>query len=162
MRIALTGTPGTGKTAIAELLAPELGLELIKLNEFAISNGFVLGHDLDRDSVVLDLERLKKHSWPGDCLIEGHLAHELVVDKVIVLRTHPAELEKRLRKKGWPDRKTDENLEAEAMGLIASEAESGIEINTTGKTAKQVTDEIQAVLSGRAKPESYDFTDWIS
>ncbi|MBR9680020.1 MAG: AAA family ATPase [Candidatus Altiarchaeota archaeon] len=161
MRLALTGTPGTGKTAVSKLLSARLKLKLIHLNEYAIKYGWTLGRDAERDSTIIDMTKLKNHSWPDNCLIEGHLAHELPVDKIIVLRTHPVELEKRLKKKAWSPEKIAENLEAEAMGLIADEAEPAVQIDTTGKIASQVVDEIEALLKGKLESSSYDFTSWF-
>ena len=162
MRIALTGTPGTGKTQVAELLAKRLGLRLIKLNEFALGKGWVLGRDSDRDSAIIDIQKVKEFEWPDDCVIEGHFAHDVPADFTVVLRTEPTELKKRLEKKGWPESKVQENLEAEAMGIIADEAgENAVEIDTTGKSPEEVAERIVSVLSGKAKPDRCDFTDYL-
>ena len=68
---------------------------------------------------------VKKRTKKGDWIIDSHLSHLLppkIIDKVIVLRCDPTELERRLRKKGWSRKKIQENVEAEMIGLIAWEA----------------------------------------
>jgi adenylate kinase len=58
--VAVTGTPGTGKTTATELLESEfdLGLDVVHLNEVIRAEGLTEGHDDERDSAVADLEAL--------------------------------------------------------------------------------------------------------
>ena len=57
MLVAISGTPGTGKTAVSDLLQKE-GYEVVSLNELAIKNGFISGIDKKRNSKILDIKRL--------------------------------------------------------------------------------------------------------
>ena len=56
MIIALTGTPGTGKTSISNILQKK-GFKIIDLNEIACEKGFLIGRDEKRDSNIVDIER---------------------------------------------------------------------------------------------------------
>ena len=52
--IFITGTPCVGKTT----LASRLNGRLIKINDLAISHGFVLGIDENKGYKVIDIEKL--------------------------------------------------------------------------------------------------------
>lgn len=155
MRIAITGTPGTGKTEAAAALARKLGYSLVDLNEFAEKHNLVVGKDEERDSLIVDEKRLadKSENIEDNSIIEGHLAHFCRADLVIVLRTSPRELRQRLDSKGWPSAKIKENLEAERMGVCLGEAldrhgrSKVIEVDTTGRKAEEVADEIVEAVS---------------
>ncbi|MFC6717684.1 adenylate kinase family protein [Natrialbaceae archaeon GCM10025810] len=156
MRVAVTGTPGTGKTTATNRLESRLSestadpfadLEVIHLNGVLEREGFYTEVDAERDSKVADLDALAE--WldgRDDVVIESHLAHHFSADRVVVLRCRPAELERRLLERGEPDgkarenaertessralaRKARENAESEALDVILSEAveEHGLE-----------------------------------
>ena len=127
--IFITGTPCTGKTTVSEVLSNRLGCKLIKINDLAIENDFVLGIDEDKGYKVIDIDALNEKVSDiiaeSDELIifEGHLAHLCSgADKVIVLRVHPDILRTRLEGRNYSDSKIRENLEAEAMGVCTAEA----------------------------------------
>lgn len=144
MKILISGTPGTGKTTVSELLSKKLGFELVKINEFAEEQGLVEGVDTKRGSLIIDEEKLDNAvgRLSGNLVIEGHLAHFCFGDIVVVLRCEPSELEKRLSGRSWPLEKIKENVEAEALDVILQEAVEAskkvIEIDTTGRDAGDV------------------------
>jgi len=101
--LALTGTPGTGKTTIANELN-RLGWESIEFRALIEEHGLGGEHDPERDTRDVDLEalaqvvakRLNTLNGPK-VVIEGHLAHELgLANRVVVLRCHPKVLARRL------------------------------------------------------------------
>ena len=158
MFIALTGTPGTGKTTIAKRLEDEY--KVIYLKDF---KGAILYHDEDRDADVVNIEYLKERIGrirdDGIIILEGHYAHEMPVDMVIVLRCHPEELRKRLKNRGYSGRKIRENLEAEAMGLITAESinyhgkDKVFEVDTTKKSVEEAIKEVKHIIE--TKDEKY-------
>lgn len=145
MLIALSGTPGTGKTTISRILRQHY--HIIDLNQLVIHEELYSGKDEKRDSYLVDIEKIKKRikhtNSKADVIIEGHFSHLLDVDAVILLRTSPQILEKRLEKKGISLKKIKENVEAEAVDVILVEAVEGcskvFEIDTTNKTPQEVT-----------------------
>ena len=157
--IAITGTPGTGKTSVLWYLSLFFK-NVIDINRIALRH-FVLEYDQERGSYVIDVDELSKYisdKLPKDSILVGHLSHLLgICEKVIVLRTHPTELKKRLKRKGWSKKKIHENLEAEAMAVITYEAleftKDVFEIDTTGKHPRETFYEILKVL--RESPEEY-------
>ena len=154
MLISLSGTPGTGKTTVAELLS-SAGYRIIPMNE--LTKKFLVGRDAGRESDEVDMEALIESMDIGKFLtsndiethkiIEGHLSHLLPVDIIVVLRTSPRVLKERLASRGYSPEKVRENMEAEALGVITIEAlEVGIpvyEIDTTEmspeETARRLT-----------------------
>ncbi|MEA3457490.1 MAG: adenylate kinase family protein [Candidatus Thermoplasmatota archaeon] len=174
MIIALTGTPGTGKTSASKVLE-ENDFEVVDLNKIAIEKGFSVGKDKNRNSKIIDIERLnnyikEEYSKKDIVFIEGHLSHLLKsVDKVIVLRCHPNELRKRLSHKGWRKEKIKENIEAEMLDIILCEtadihSEKNIfEIDTTGEPTKDVARSVMKITkNGFRRMKGYNIgnIDW--
>ncbi len=116
MRIIITGTPGVGKTTIAKALAQKLKCKCINEHEFCEKNKI---GKLDKHSgeLVVQLRALQKSlkrvlEKEKDFVLEGHLVCEasLPADLVVVLTCKAAVLEKRLKRKGYSDEKTFDNL----------------------------------------------------
>jgi len=173
MIIALTGTPGTGKTSVSKVL--EETYFVIDLNKLATDKCFIIGVDDDRNSKIVDTDRLddyinKSISKKDIVFVEGHLSHLLKsVDKVIILRCNPDELRKRLSCKGWNKDKIKENLEAEILDVILCETvdihsdKNIFEIDTTKKSVIDVAFLIEGIIkSGFRNVKSYNIgnIDW--
>ena len=60
MIIALTGTPGTGKTSVSKVLHDK-GFEVVDLNKVALDKDFLFGKDEKRDSEIVDVERFDEY-----------------------------------------------------------------------------------------------------
>jgi broad-specificity NMP kinase len=94
MWVALSGTPGTGKTTVAVRLRNQ-GFTIVDVNKLAIGEGFVAGVDKKRRCRLIDIQKIdafvQKHFNRTDLVFfEGHTAHLLkAVDKIIILRCHP-------------------------------------------------------------------------
>ena len=58
MRIVITGSPGTGKTVIAKLLAEKMNLELIALKKVVEDNNLLEGIEVDISSLKEKLQFL--------------------------------------------------------------------------------------------------------
>jgi adenylate kinase len=169
MRAALTGTPGTGKTTVADLV--ETDLEVVNLNDVVREEGLTASRDEKRDSLVLDMDATR--AWldgRDDVLVESHLAHRFEVDRVVVLRCHPEALTTRLTERGEREAKARENAEAEALDVVLGEAvaEYGAdrvyEIDTTDRSPEAVARDVAAALSGDRSPSAgdVDFTRWLA
>ena len=174
MFVALTGTPGTGKTAVAQVLKQK-GYTIADLNDIAFSQHFILGEDEERGSKILDIASinsylLKSFSDSELVIIDGHASHHLsMVEKIIVLRCHPSTLQKRLGTKQWKEGKIAENVEAEALDVILSEAadafneEDIYEIDTTKQTIADVAAVVSDIIVSGFKPikkYSIGLIDW--
>ncbi len=115
MRVVITGTPGTGKSAVAKRLAEKEGLELIDLKRIARAGKLVSrSGEVDVARLARRLSFLKRKDG---FVAEGHLACEIRIpaDVVIVLRCGPAVLERRLSRRGYGRRKLSENILSEML-----------------------------------------------
>jgi adenylate kinase len=164
MIIALTGTPGTGKSTVARLI--DAGFSVIDLNAL-IKDRYNLGSDPERGSLIADLDRLAENveKLDGDYILEGHVAHYLPADVVVVLRAAPRVLRERLAGRGWSKAKIDENAEAEALDVILIEAlelnDRVCEIDGTDMTPEQIAGAVREIARGtdKYKPGSVDFSE---
>ena len=170
LRIAVTGTPGTGKTSATNALADRgVDTPVIHLNDEIKDHDLWTERDVDRDSLVTDLDAVQSHLGDWDGVLESHLAHHFEADRVVVLRCRPADLEARLESRGDPPEKARENAESEALDVVLSEAveehgsDSVYEIDTTDRDPDAVADEIAAVIAGEREPTAgaVDFTDYL-
>ena len=173
--IFITGTPCTGKTTVSEVLSEKLNCRLIKINDLAIENDYVLGIDEDKGYKIIDIDALNDKVSQiirdSDELIifEGHLAHLCSgADRVIVLRVHPEILRKRLEERDYSESKIRENLEAEAMGVCTAEAfdEYGdriSEIDVGELSIDEIVDLIDDVISDKKEfpVGEVDFMEWL-
>jgi len=126
MIIAITGTPGTGKTDLSRALRNN-GYKVVSLNKIISEKEFIIEYDEKRDTKIVDIKKTNQYiekKYFGEKLIfvDGHLSHLLdCVKKVIILRCHPKILKKRLTKRDWNEKKIYENFEAEALDIILCE-----------------------------------------
>jgi adenylate kinase len=142
MRIALTGTPGTGKTTVAALLP----YRVIDLNAL-VKGGLNLGTDPERGCLEADMDgleqKLAEMNTDELTVLDGHFSHYFA-DEAVVLRLAPSELKKRLEARGYPETKIQENLESEVIDVILVEAVEFCgrvsEIDTTGRSPQVVAD----------------------
>jgi len=174
MIIALTGTPGTGKTTVCEVIKEHSQyrkqLCIIDVNKLVLDEKIYTGKDLERDTFEADIDRLmervkqeiEKETAGRDIMMEGHLSHFLPADAVIVLRAHPVALRKRLgKRKDYSFQKIKENADAEALDVILVEAaqrnKNVFEINTTNMNllavVKSVISIIEALKQKKAPEE---------
>ena len=168
MRLAVTGTPGTGKTTATNLL--ETDLDVVHLNELVRREQLYSEVDEERESVVADLDAISTRlEGREDLVVDSHLSHHLDIDAVVVLRCEPATLEDRLRERGASPAKARENAESEALDVILAEAvekhgePNVFEIDTTDRSPESVAEEIESVIAGERRPSAgtVDFTGYL-
>ncbi len=149
--IIITGTPGTGKTSVAKKLSKLLGRDVVHLNEYIKKEKLYDSYERTTKTYVVNPRRLRNLNF-GDAIVEGHLSHFIKknVEKVIVLRCSPPELERRLKRKKWRKRKICENVLAEMLDVISAEAEElhrgTIEIDTTNSTPQKTAEKIMRYI----------------
>ncbi len=165
MLVAITGTPGTGKSSACSVLERR-GYAVVDLDEVARKEGFVVGRDPERDADEIDVESLRERlRVPAKmAFLKGHYAHLMNVDIVVVLRCRPAVLQERLKGRGWSQEKIRENVEAEAIDVILQEAAGRMphvfEIDATDATPGQVADTILSILQGKIAGHEAGSVDW--
>jgi adenylate kinase len=157
--VALTGTPGCGKTQTAKQLEKQ-GFKVIYINKFARKCGALTAYIEEMDTWEIDINLLSRkirstisplEDKHGCVLLEGHLAHHVsCVTEIIVLRCAPSVLYKRLLKKHWKRDKVWENVEAEVIDLILLEAmqtgKAVYEVDTTHMSAEKTAEVVKDII----------------
>ncbi|MDP6640561.1 MAG: adenylate kinase family protein [Candidatus Poseidoniaceae archaeon] len=179
IRIALTGTPASGKTSVAQKLSSSQTSDSVfstihtvrKLAQLHDCLGIYDEHD---DAVEIDIGKLatkllaKWDAAPTDnTIIDGHLAHHLPVDAIVILRTNPDVLAVRLQQRGYPDEKIGQNVEWEMLaGVWAEITENGVpilELDTTVADSTKVAKAIEAwILNGLQPAMPVNRIDWLA
>ena len=173
MKVGITGTPGTGKSAVCKILKKYY--PVIDLNQLIKDKKLYTRKDQERNTLITDTDALVKYVlhyvkyWDvkNTTIFEGHLAHYLPLDLVIVLRTSPYDLRIRLRKKGFDDAKIKENVEAEALDVILVEAiernDNVHEIDTSEKGVDEIAICVIEILNGSEnyRPGSIDWSEEV-
>lgn len=175
--IAVSGTPGTGKTRFARLLARKLGINYVSLTWFAMQHDLMKCYDHKRRTYVIDelglTRELRRYlaTLKGQVLVEGHYSGRLVPKRfteiVFVLRCDPDILKTRLKRRGYSDEKVRENVEAEVLDICLSEAiatqgsEKVTEIDTSAKPVQNCVEEALQILGGK-KLKQIGRYDWLT
>lgn len=160
--IAVTGTPGSGKTTFAKSLSKETGIRLIEANDMVEAKGLFTGTD-ENGSKIVKMDELKKAlkelikeeaKGAGGIILVGHLLADLNLDYDItaVTRSNLKVLVERLEERGYQKDKLRENLVSESIdycGVQAAErSKETYEVESSSDKAK-LSDYIKDRLSGK-------------
>ena len=162
MMCGITGTPGTGKSMIGNELSRR-GHRVVHLT--STIGPYVIGEDEEREAQIIDTDRWVAEFVPVDGFVEGHIAHLLPCDRIVVLRCRPDELRKRLAQRKYREKKIRENADAEALDVCLIETVENfkpaqiLEIDTTGHDAACGADRIEAFVRGEI-PADFGHIDW--
>src|SRR3972149_9254517 len=125
VRIAITGTPGTGKASTCPDLAGrgyvarDLKAEAARLGHLGPVDADG-GQEVAVEAPAHDLEPPAKVTF-----MYSHFAHLLPSNIAIVLRCRPKILRQRLEARGWKAEKVQENVEAGGIDVITQEGGEG-------------------------------------
>ena len=168
--LAISGVGGTGKTETARVLAKKIKWKLVRPDDIAKKKKLYLGYDKERKSRIVDLTKLKKEIKKAEkenknIIIESLYAHFLPADLIIVLRTNPEVLLKRLKiKYNWKTKIT-ENYEAEMIGLITEESKQKnkkvYEVDTTKSSPAKTSRIIEKIIFGKTKKYKAGKIQWL-
>ena len=162
MMCGITGTPGTGKSLVGEELSRR-GHKVIHLTDTV--EPYVSGNDEERDARIIDVDRWAAEFVPVDGFVEGHLAHLLPCDRIVVLRCRPDVLKTRLSLRKYRVEKIWENTDAEAMDVCLIETVEKyepsriLEIDTTDHDVPYCADQIERFVKGEI-PAGFGTIDW--
>ena len=147
--IAITGTPGAGKTTVCESLGSLYNV--LSLQELAEKNDCLGPVDEEDGSAPLDIHKLSE-TWDFDSkaltFVDGHLSHFLDVDAIVVLRCQPEKLRARLEGRSYSPSKITANVEWEMLSgtwseLLEFEIEVPLlELDTTATSADELRESI--------------------
>jgi adenylate kinase len=180
--IIISGTPGCGKTSVANELSELLNAKIISLNELAISDEFSFEYDNERKTYIVDfklflpyiikiIKRIKKEN-PQFLIIESHFSDIIpnkYIDFAFILRCDPDILVNRLKEKNYNLKKITENVQAEILGncvnyFIQKKIKTPLfEINTTNMSIKSIAKKITDILDEKEDGIDYHVgkIDWL-
>lgn len=160
-KIYITGTPGTGKTSVCQMLSTKKRWIHIEVNSLVAEGEYYLGYDADRDSMIIDeplvVQSIEKKLslTPIKICISGPIleVNPNLIDRIFVFRLDIPELRKRLKQRGYSTTKVEENIEAEIMDISYMETlerfppEKVTQIETGGKSLPEIVSEILKMLN---------------
>ena len=121
MKLAITGTPGVGKTSISKLLGKTLKCKVLNEKEFSLEKGIGIW-DSEEDELVVPLTKLKKAlntmlKIEENMIIEGHMLCEIAldVDFVVLITVDPELLGERLSARQYDAVKIQDNVFCEGI-----------------------------------------------
>ena len=147
--IAITGTPGTGKTALCQALGTNFSV--LSLQDLAEQHECLDSIDTADGAAPIDIHQLaEKWQFQGDVItfIDGHLSHFLDVDAIVILRCHPTEIEKRLQSRDYSTAKIAANVEWELISGTWSEllefeiSAPLLELDTTSASTEELRTQV--------------------
>ncbi len=160
--IAITGTPGTGKSTFAKTLSDKLkGSKLVEINDIVESKKLFSKVEKDGTKVVKLNELSKEISdlsseakKESHVILVGHLAPDLKIspDIVVVTRLELKELARRLEARGYGKEKIRENIISESVDYcgVRSREMCGetYEVETDSQKSEMIS-YITALASGK-------------
>ena len=175
--ILVTGTPCVGKTTVAQQLTVKLDALYVNLTEFTNKHNLTLGEDKERKTTIIDEGKMRAKigetiyaAEKSTIIVDGHYAAAVVTQRcvthVFVLRRNPIELRRFMEKSGFQGVKLWENLASEILDVCLVEAlreqekEKVCELDVTGKTEEDATNEVIAILDSRKKCH-VGYVDWL-
>lgn len=167
--IAITGSPGVGKTSVCTNLS-DLGFRVTSVLDLAKAHSCLGPLEPNFDSKSVDIDRLAEVAELGEFdFIDGHLSHHLDVDGIIILRCQPSVLKERLSQRGYSDKKVMANTEWEYIAGICSELIGSqkpiLEVDTTKSNKEDLILKIKDFIgnfdSSNSKYEKIEI-DWMN
>eukprot|EP01026_Neomeris_dumetosa_P060399 TRINITY_DN5695_c0_g2_i1.p3 TRINITY_DN5695_c0_g2~~TRINITY_DN5695_c0_g2_i1.p3 ORF type:complete len:206 (-),score=12.98 TRINITY_DN5695_c0_g2_i1:228-764(-) len=128
--VLVTGTPGTGKSTLCQLLVQYIDLQHLNVSEIVKEGELYQGWDEEFDCSIFDEDKvcdaLEDKLEQGGYVVDFHTCDffpERWFDLVIVLITDNTVLYDRLEARLYSQKKIQENVECEIMQVIVSEAQ---------------------------------------
>nr|CDJ88860.1 ATPase domain containing protein [Haemonchus contortus] len=151
--ILITGTPGTGKSTLAQEVASRLQFDAIDVGKEVREHGLVEDFDPRLNCHVLDEEKLLDHmedrmnSDAGGVVVDYHgvdFFPERWFDIVVVLRCSNTLLYDRLAQRGYDPTKIKENIECEIFGSLLEEARDSYKQEIIHELQSETVDQMHA------------------
>ena len=173
--IAITGTPGCGKSTLCDELMVN-GHAIRTVLDLAREHDCLGDQDPTDGAAPIDVHKLAE-VWDevpeGLVFIDGHLSHLLDVDAVILLRCHPDQLRLRLEQREYSEAKVRANVEWEMLAgtwseMLEFELEAPVlELDATEHTTPALLEEIMIWIEGDCPSDGVEESareaiDWLA
>lgn len=142
--VIVTGSVCSGKTTVAKLIANKYNYKYLDVNKLIKEKKLYEGYDKELDSYIIDERKLVKilksliKKSKTKFVIDSHLSHYLPKSQVelcIVTKCDLKELKRRLKNRGYSEKKIRVNLDAEIFDVCLIEAkEKGHKIKVIDTT----------------------------
>lgn len=168
MTFFICGVPGTGKTSIVSFLKNDFSV--IELGNVIKEKKLYTFFDERTGSFVIneeEVDRVARGLYGENVIIEwidlSFLSEQ--PNGVILLRTNPVVLKKRLESRNYPDSKVRENVMAELLGVIRKNLsdkwhDKTIDFDTTATSPKEAAEAVRDIITGKIQPK--EVIDWLS
>jgi len=181
--IIISGTPGCGKTSIANELSKLIDARILSLNELAVSDDFSFEYDKERKTYIVDfkiflpyiLKKIKilQKKDIKFLIVESHFSDIIpnkFIDYIFILRCDPDELAKRLKRKNFSLSKITENVQSEILGncvnyLVKKKIKKPIyEIDTTNLNIESGAKTLNDIIFAKIDAKNYYLgkIDWLA
>ncbi|RJU81209.1 MAG: hypothetical protein DWB99_06765 [Candidatus Poseidoniales archaeon] len=172
--IAISGTPGCGKTSLSKLFESNNVL-VYSVKELAEKHECIGSVDQLDGAQEIDIHKLSEE-WQNEdsglVIVEGHLSHFLDLDAIVLLRCNPKEIETRLNTRGYSNLKIKSNSEWELIAgnwseLLEFEIELPIiELDSTSQSPEELFQIVNKWISeglpySSMAEESQGAIDWM-
>jgi adenylate kinase len=172
MIIAISGTPGIGKSTVCRILGKNMKGHVISLTRLLQKKKIRSRFDKKRKTRIVTTAAVRsaviKEAKKGINIVDGHMSHFAKADLYIILRCRPDVLMKRMLKKKWPRDKVRENMRSEILDTVTIESlqihpkNRVLEIDTTQETPSSAAKLIESLLNNYRKQKDYSVgrIDW--
>ncbi len=170
--IIITGTPGTGKTTISQLLSTH-GYKVHEVGKIVKEKHLYTLYDDEMECYVVDddlltpvlVELIENNSSPVPIILDGHvmMVPSEYIYHCIVLRCSIKTLRTRLEEREYKPSKIEENVEAEIMEVILTEmlesyGKENVSIVYTDETEEKSCNDVLNFIKGRKERKEEDST----
>eukprot|EP00002_Diphylleia_rotans_P023823 TRINITY_DN4693_c0_g2_i3.p1 TRINITY_DN4693_c0_g2~~TRINITY_DN4693_c0_g2_i3.p1 ORF type:complete len:183 (+),score=44.44 TRINITY_DN4693_c0_g2_i3:64-612(+) len=132
--ILITGTPGTGKTTLSEEVSRLTSMRHVNISQLVKEKQLYEEYDAEFDTYIIDEDKvcdeLEDQMVEGFNVVDHHgcdFFPQRWFDLVVVLKSTTENLYDRLVKRGYTEKKVNENMECEIMQVVEEEARESYE-----------------------------------
>jgi adenylate kinase len=155
--ILITGTPGTGKSSLAQLASEKLapkGFKYIDVTALIRDHECHEGMDEEFNSLIVDddklLDVMEELLTNGGCIVDYHSCDffpERWFELVLVMTTKTELLYDRLIARGYDTKKVNENMECEIMKVVLDSAKESYAEEVVQELPSNSTEEMESNMA---------------